>query len=184
MPVCEIEGSKRHIGRTCRLWNRPKMHGNRYRVGRAFSLPLSGRQRQKFARDRSMTHARRRLSSVFLQPTQPIATRTRSSASPPKALKLELRRDHQRATPWRATRDRPEIANLAATNKCLAKSNKSRTGGEAIKKRIRKGSGTRASAARRRHKPMTLQEAKSIARHLGRSLRQLRACELARHLAE
>src|SRR5262249_49025314 len=58
---------------------------------------------------------------------------------------------------------------MAATNKCLAKSNKSGTGREATKKRTRTKGIHRASMA------MTLQEAKSIARHLGLTLRKVRS---------
>jgi hypothetical protein len=54
---------------------------------------------------------------------------------------------------------------LAATNKYLAQSNKSSTDCEATKKRFH-----RQWCA---HKVMTLQKAKSIARHLGLTLRQL-----------
>ena len=67
---------------------------------------------------------------------------------------------------------------MAAMNKCLAQSNKSRGGREATKKQIRPWSGIRrpVRAARRRfHKTMTLQEAKSIARHLGLTLRKVRS---------
>jgi hypothetical protein len=55
---------------------------------------------------------------------------------------------------------------MAALNKCLAKSNKSVTGGKATKKRNRPMDNT-----------VTLQEAKSIARHLGLTLRKLRSGE-------
>jgi N-glycosylase/DNA lyase len=59
---------------------------------------------------------------------------------------------------------------LAATNKFLAKSNKSQTGVEATKKRIPPKEAVSAAlcvlARRRFHKTMMLQEAKSIARHL------------------
>jgi hypothetical protein len=58
---------------------------------------------------------------------------------------------------------------MAATNKCFAQSNKSRTGREATKKRTRTKGIHRASMA------MTLQEAKSIARHLGLTLRKVRS---------
>jgi hypothetical protein len=51
-------------------------------------------------------------------------------------------------------------------NKCLAQSNKSRTDCEATKKRFRRQWCS--------HKAMTLQEAKSIARHLGLTLREVR----------
>jgi hypothetical protein len=54
---------------------------------------------------------------------------------------------------------------MAATNKCLAQSNKSRTGRGATKKRFRQ----RLSV----HAP--LQQAKSIARHLGLTLRKVRS---------
>jgi hypothetical protein len=60
---------------------------------------------------------------------------------------------------------------MAATNKCLAQSNKSYTGREATKKRTRTKGIHRASMA------MTLQEAKSIARHLGLTLRKLHSGE-------
>jgi hypothetical protein len=59
---------------------------------------------------------------------------------------------------------------MAATNKCLAQSNKTETGGKATKKRIRRSVGSTGLA-------MTLQEAKSIACHLGLTLRR---CALAR----
>jgi hypothetical protein len=52
---------------------------------------------------------------------------------------------------------------MASTNKCLAQSNKSGTWGKATKKRI----GQLCA--------MTLQEAKSIARHLGLTLRLVRS---------
>jgi hypothetical protein len=58
---------------------------------------------------------------------------------------------------------------MAATNKCLAQSNKSRTVPEATKKRTRTKGIHRASMA------MTLQEAKSIAKHLGLTLRKVRS---------
>jgi hypothetical protein len=58
---------------------------------------------------------------------------------------------------------------MAATNKCLARNNKSHTGREATKKRTRTKGIHRASMA------MTLQQAKSIARHLGLTLRQVRS---------
>ena len=67
---------------------------------------------------------------------------------------------------------------LAATNKFLAKSNKSQTGGKATKKRIRQKKRYPPPCAccrRRFHETMTLQEAKSIARHLGLTLRQVRS---------
>jgi hypothetical protein len=53
---------------------------------------------------------------------------------------------------------------MAAMNKCLAQSNKSSMGGKATKKRNRQWTA-----------PMTLQEAKSIARHLGLTLRKVRS---------
>lgn len=53
------------------------------------------------------------------------------------------------------------------TNKYLAQSNKSRTDCEATKKRFHRQWCS--------HKAMTLQQAKSIARHLGLTLRQLRS---------
>ena len=49
---------------------------------------------------------------------------------------------------------------MASTNKCLAQSNKSRTGGKATKKR---------------NHQWKLQQAKSIARHLGLTLRKVRS---------
>ena len=58
---------------------------------------------------------------------------------------------------------------MASTNKCLAQNNKSRTGCEATKKRFRRQWCS--------HKAMTLQEAKSIARHLGLTLRKVRSGE-------
>ena len=67
---------------------------------------------------------------------------------------------------------------LAATNKFLAKSNKSQTGVKATKKRIRQKKRyppPRACCGRRFHETMMLQEAKSIARHLGLTLRQVRS---------
>ena len=67
---------------------------------------------------------------------------------------------------------------LAATNKLLAKSNKSQTGVKATKKRSAKRSGIRRlvrAAEDECHKTMTLQEAKSIARHLRLTLRQVRS---------
>ena len=56
-----------------------------------------------------------------------------------------------------------------ATNKCLASSNKSNVGGIATKERTLMNDIHRASMA------MTLQEAKSIARHLGFTLRKVRS---------
>src|SRR5215467_439867 len=67
---------------------------------------------------------------------------------------------------------------MASTNKCLAYSNKSGTGGRATKKRIRqmKRYPPPLRAVRRRlHTTMTLQKAKSIARHLGLTLHQVRS---------
>jgi hypothetical protein len=59
---------------------------------------------------------------------------------------------------------------VAAKNKCLAKTNKSRTRCKATKKRFGQSMGIdRVSMA------MTLQEAKSIARHLGLTLRRVRS---------
>jgi hypothetical protein len=52
-------------------------------------------------------------------------------------------------------------------NKYLAQNNKSRTGCEATKKRFRRQWCS--------HKAMTLQQAKSIARHLGLTLRKVRS---------
>src|SRR6516162_3721199 len=54
-------------------------------------------------------------------------------------------------------------------NKCLAQSNKSGKGSKATKKRFRQKWWS--------HKAMTLQEAKSIARHLGLTLRKVRSGE-------
>src|SRR5215469_9868102 len=54
---------------------------------------------------------------------------------------------------------------MAATNKCLAQSNKSSGRGKATKKQFRQMNGV----------AMTLQEAKSIARHLGLTLRKVRS---------
>ena len=56
---------------------------------------------------------------------------------------------------------------MAARNKSLAKSNKSGAGGKATKKRNRR--------IVRELSNMTLQEAKSIARHLGLTLRKVRS---------
>ena len=61
----------------------------------------------------------------------------------------------------------PGQFTMAAMNKYLAQSNKSRTDCEATKKRFRRQWCS--------HKAMTLQVAKSIARHLGLTLRQLRS---------
>ena len=55
---------------------------------------------------------------------------------------------------------------MATTNQCLAQSNKSDAGGNATKKRNRQWTA-----------PVTLQEAKSIARHLGLTLRKVRSSE-------
>jgi hypothetical protein len=57
------------------------------------------------------------------------------------------------------------VTAMAATNKCLAQTNKSRAGA----KRLR--------AERPMDSAMTLQEAKSIARHLGLTLRQVRSSD-------
>jgi hypothetical protein len=54
----------------------------------------------------------------------------------------------------------------AATNKCLAQSNKSGAGSKATNRRNGNDRALRA---------MTLQEAKSIARHLGLTLRKVRS---------
>jgi hypothetical protein len=75
---------------------------------------------------------------------------------------------------------------MAATNKCLAQSNKSRGGGKATKKRIPPITGIgRALICRRSDqspcscspmtisRTMTLRKAKSIARHLRLTLRQV-----------
>ena len=67
---------------------------------------------------------------------------------------------------------------LAATNKFLAKSNKSKTGIKATKKTVRQNKRYPSPCAccrRRFHNTMTLQEAKSIARHLGLTLRRVRS---------
>jgi hypothetical protein len=53
---------------------------------------------------------------------------------------------------------------MAATNKCLAQSNKSYAGGKATKE-----------AEPPMESAMTLQQAKSIARHLGLTLRKVRS---------
>jgi hypothetical protein len=53
---------------------------------------------------------------------------------------------------------------MAATNKCLAETNKPDAGGKATKKRNRQWTA-----------PARLQEAKSIARHLGLTLRKVRS---------
>ena len=58
-----------------------------------------------------------------------------------------------------------EIAATAAKNKSLAKSNKSGAGGKATKTRN----------IIKEFRDMTLQEAKSIARHLGLTLRKVRS---------
>jgi hypothetical protein len=61
-------------------------------------------------------------------------------------------------------------------NKCLAKSNKSGAGGKATKRGFATRSGIRRlmrAVRRRLHKAMTLQKAKSIARHLGLTLREV-----------
>jgi hypothetical protein len=58
---------------------------------------------------------------------------------------------------------------MAATNKYLAQNNKSRTDCEATKKRFRRQWCS--------HKAMTLQQAKSIARHLGLTLRKVRSAD-------
>ena len=93
---------------------------------------------------------------------------------------------------------------MAATNKCLAKSNKSYTAGKATKRRLRQCARPPSMGGRRAHtretagmkpilcaapvrtgslapaavddsRPMTLEEAKSIARHLGLTLRKVRS---------
>jgi hypothetical protein len=61
---------------------------------------------------------------------------------------------------------------MAATNKCLAQSNKSRTAGAATKRRFRQ---ICVLPEDNFTTTMTLQEAKSIARHLGLTLRQVRS---------
>ena len=60
---------------------------------------------------------------------------------------------------------------MAATNKCLAQSNKSSTARKATKKRLGQPNGYRLMD----ECAMTLQEAKSIARHLGLTLRKSRS---------
>jgi hypothetical protein len=69
--------------------------------------------------------------------------------------------------------------NLAATNKFLAPINKSQTAVKATKKRIRQQEAVVAVYSAlpedEFHKTMTLREAKSIARHLGLNLRQVRS---------
>ena len=60
---------------------------------------------------------------------------------------------------------------MAATNKCLTQSNKSCTGRKATKKRLGQPNGYRLMD----ECAMTLQEAKSIARHLGLTLRKIRS---------
>ena len=63
-------------------------------------------------------------------------------------------------------------------NKFLAKSNKSQTGLKATKKRVRQEKRYPPLCVLPKdefHKTMTLQEAKSIARHLGFTLRQVRS---------
>jgi hypothetical protein len=62
------------------------------------------------------------------------------------------------------------LPTVAAKNKSLAKNNKSRTGREATKKPIRRSMGIGWALI-----AMTLQEAKSIARHLGLTLRKVRS---------
>jgi hypothetical protein len=67
---------------------------------------------------------------------------------------------------------------MAATNKCLAKSNKSGMGVKATKERIRQMKRyppPLRGVRRRLHTTMMLQQAKSIARHLGLTLRQVRS---------
>jgi hypothetical protein len=59
---------------------------------------------------------------------------------------------------------------MAAKNKCLAQGNKSRTGREATKKRFSQSMGIEWALT-----AMTLQEAKSIARHLGLTLGKVRS---------
>jgi hypothetical protein len=65
--------------------------------------------------------------------------------------------------------DKRIASSAIATNKCLAASNKSNMGGIATKERTPMNDIHRASMA------MTLQEAKSIARHLGLTLRRVRS---------
>ncbi len=65
--------------------------------------------------------------------------------------------------------DKRIASSAIATNKCLAASNKSNVGGIATKERTLTNDIHRASMA------MTLQEAKSIARHLGLTLRKVRS---------
>ena len=59
---------------------------------------------------------------------------------------------------------------MAAKNKCLAQMNKSGTAGKATKKRFSQAMGIEWALI-----AMTLQEAKSIARHLGLTLRKVRS---------
>jgi hypothetical protein len=61
---------------------------------------------------------------------------------------------------------------MAATNKCLARNNKSHTGDKATNRRFRQ---ICVLPEDEFHKTMTLQEAKSIARHLGLTLRKVRS---------
>jgi hypothetical protein len=65
--------------------------------------------------------------------------------------------------------DKRTASSAIATNKCLAANNKSNMGGMATKERTLMNDIHRASMA------MTLQEAKSIARHLGFMLRKVRS---------
>jgi hypothetical protein len=65
--------------------------------------------------------------------------------------------------------DKRIASSAIATNKCLAANNKSNMRGIAIKERTPMNDIYRASMA------MTLQEAKSIARHLGFTLRKVRS---------
>ena len=60
--------------------------------------------------------------------------------------------------------------HMAAKNKCLAQMNKSGTGGKATKKRYSQAMGIEWALI-----AMTLQEAKSIVRHLGLTLRKVRS---------
>jgi hypothetical protein len=59
---------------------------------------------------------------------------------------------------------------MAAKNKCLAQMNKSGTAGKTTKKRFSQSMGIEWALI-----AMTLQEAKSIARHLGLTLRKVRS---------
>ena len=64
----------------------------------------------------------------------------------------------------------PSVVIMAAKNKCLAQMNKSGTAGKTTKKRFSQSMGIEWALI-----AMTLQEAKSIARHLGLTLRKVRS---------